>query len=489
MADASPTPGSSLTTDQGQNVATTPRTDTTSPDPDGASDPDASIWAIPHRALTIGLVLTITLVAFESLAVATVMPEVERDLGGLGLYGWVFSGFFLASLVGIVLTGQLADRRGLGMPFGFGLAFFAGGLMVGGAAQSMPMLIAGRVAQGFGAGAIPAVAYASIGRGMPPSLRPTMFATLSTAWVVPGLVGPAIATVVEHTWTWRLIFLGLLPIIAIAASMALPALIALDQNHPMRKEPVDWVHLGRVVVLVGGVGAVFAAADVPLPVAVVLAMVGLPAAAWAFDVLQPAGTARLAPGLPATVAVRGLLTWAFFAGDAYVSLAITEGRGAPTWVAGAALSAGAVSWTIGSWTQARLIDRVGPRRLVGAGMAVLAVGITGLGISMAGLPLAVSIAAWGLAASGVGLAYPTLSVTALATAIPGAEGAASASLQLSDTLGTAVGTGLGGAIIAIFHARDLSITASTSTVFTMAFAVAIMGVLASRRLPERVAQP
>ncbi len=56
--------------------------------------------------------LTITLVAFESLAIATVMPVVSDDLGGLGLYGWVFSGFFLGSLLGIVLAGWAADRRG-----------------------------------------------------------------------------------------------------------------------------------------------------------------------------------------------------------------------------------------------------------------------------------------------------------------------------------------------------------------------------------------
>ena len=78
---------------------------------------DDGLWSPAHRQLTLGLVLTITLVAFESLAVAIVMPEVESDLGGLALYGWVFSGFFLASLLGIVVAGQLADRRGLAFPF------------------------------------------------------------------------------------------------------------------------------------------------------------------------------------------------------------------------------------------------------------------------------------------------------------------------------------------------------------------------------------
>jgi MFS family permease len=442
-----------------------------------------SIWAAQRRALTVGLVLTITLVAFESLAVATVMPEVEDTLGGLGWYGWVFSGFFLASLVGIVLTGQMADRRGLALPFGLGLAFFTVGLIVGGAAPSMPVLVAGRLAQGFGAGAIPAVAYAAIGRGLPGALRPAMFATLSTAWVVPGLIGPAVASLVEHVWSWRVVFLGLVPFVVLAAAMTLPALAALDRAATATNEPLDRVRIFRVVVLVFGVGALFAAVDLPFIVGVALGVAGLVGAVWAFRLLQPPGTMRMAPGIPATVTVRGLLTWAFFAGDAYVSLAMTDGRGAETWVAGMALSAGAVCWTLGSWTQARLIGRLGPRRLVGVGMSIVAVGLAAMLLSLAHLPLAACIVAWGVAASGVGLSYPTLSVTVLGLATPGEEGAASAALQLSDTLGTAVGTGIGGAIIAIADTRNWAVLSSTTVVYVMALMMALTGVLASRRLP------
>src|ERR1700758_1523228 len=64
------------------------------------------LMAPQRRALTVGLVLTITFVASEALAVVTVMPVVARDLGGLRLYGWVFSGFMLGSVVGIVAAGR-----------------------------------------------------------------------------------------------------------------------------------------------------------------------------------------------------------------------------------------------------------------------------------------------------------------------------------------------------------------------------------------------
>src|SRR5919199_1507989 len=89
--------------------------------------PRPSVWAPEWRALTVGLVLTITLAASEALAVATVLPLVARDLHGLALYGWVTSAFFLGTLVGLVLGGEEVDRRGPAAPFAVALVLFAAG--------------------------------------------------------------------------------------------------------------------------------------------------------------------------------------------------------------------------------------------------------------------------------------------------------------------------------------------------------------------------
>ncbi|MEZ5176919.1 MAG: MFS transporter [Acidimicrobiales bacterium] len=454
-----------------------------------SADAGAGLWSPARRQLTVGLLLTITLVAFESLAVATVMPDVKDDLGGLALYGWVFSGFFLASLLGIVVSGRLADERGLALPFTAGLVLFSAGLVVGGTAGSMPVLVVGRIAQGFGAGAIPATAYAAVGRGYPAALRPRVFAAMSTAWVVPGLVGPALATLVEHAWSWRLVFLGLLPFVAVALAMAVPALRLLDAHPAVAtvSRSADERPLSRVVLLVLGVGAVLAGtADAPLGLAVVLVAVGLPAAAWAFVGLVPPGPLCLRPGVPATVGVRGILTCGFFAADAYVPLAITDGRGAATWVAGAALSMASVLWATGSWVQARLIDRVGPRRLDRAGFALIGASVAlVLGVAQ-GLPVGLAVVAWGIAGLGMGVAYAPLSLTVLAAARPGEEGAASAALQLSDTLGVAVGTGVGGSIVALGDARGWAVSSGVAVVFAASLVVLLGGVLAAGRLPERV---
>ncbi|NLA35076.1 MAG: MFS transporter, partial [Actinobacteria bacterium] len=169
---------------------------------------------------------------------------------------------------------------------------------------------------------------------------------------------------------------------------------------------------------------------------------------------------------------------------AYVSLALTDGRGAETWVAGLALSAGAVCWSLGSWTQVRFIESVGPRRLVGIGTFVYSVGLAAMLGAMAGLPIGWSVAIWGVAAYGMGLAYSPLSVTVLGAAPAGEEGAASAALQLSDTLGIAIGAGIGGAIIALGDGRGWTVASSTSWVFGVTLLMAVVVQLAARRLPR-----
>ena len=128
----------------------------------------------------------------------------------------------------------LAGRR-LGGAFLAGIGLFAIGLIVGGLAPSMSVLVAARFVQGLGAGAIPPIAYVAIGRSLPERLRPQMFATLSTAWVLPGVIGPAIAGLVGETVGWRWVFLGLLPLIAVAGLIAYPAVSRSDR--PPRRRP------------------------------------------------------------------------------------------------------------------------------------------------------------------------------------------------------------------------------------------------------------
>ncbi len=409
--------------------------------------PKEGLWAPDRRGLTIGLVLTITFIASEALAVVTVMPVVARDLGGLSLYGWAFSAFMLGSLVGIVLAGRDADRHGPARPYVAGLVLFASGLVVAGLAPSMAVLVVGRSLQGLGAGAVPAVAYVAIGRTLPEALRPRMMAVLSTAWVVPGVVGPALAAAVAHLFGWRWVFLGLVPLVALAGPIALPSLVHLGRPraNPRTEHRVsDGLRTAAGAALcLGALGGHGLALGLALGIAGVV--VGLPA----LRRLLPPGTLAARPGLPATILLRGLLTFAFFGADAYVTLSVTTVRHHGTLMAGAVVTASTLAWTAGAWVQAQRSTAWEGARLVRAGLGCILLGIAGMATFVhPGVPVVVAFASWTVSGFGMGLSYAPISLMMLRAAPSGREGWASASLNLVDVLGIALGVGIGGGAVA-----------------------------------------
>ncbi len=451
------------------------------------------LWSAPRRALTLGLVLTITLVAFEALAISTVMPVVARELGGLDLYGWVFSAFFLGNLVGIVVVGGLIDRGGLIRPFVTGLTLFGVGLLIGGLAPTMPILVVGRLLQGFGAGSIAPTAYVAIGRSLPEELRARMFATLSTAWVLPGVLGPALAGIIAQQSTWRAVFLGLIPLIVLSGTLAVAGLRhvpAADPAHALSEHAAatDSIRrLPRAVVLALAAGFTLAGLSSPIPtLGLPLVAGGLLLGIPAFRSLVPPGTLRARGRLPAAILIRGVSTFAFFAVDAYISLALVTWRGTTPAEAGLALTAATVSWTAGSWIQARAVVRVGAARFVGVGLATVIVGIGATALVLVpAVPVLWAVPAFAIAGFGMGLCYSPLSLVVLAEAAPGTEGGATAGLQLSDTLGTALGTGVAGAIIAAGARAGALPWVGLSAAFGVGAAVALLGVALSPRLRRR----
>ncbi len=442
------------------------------------------LWAPQTRLLTIGLVLTITFVASESLAVITVMPVVARDLGGLRLYGWVFTAFMLASIIGVVAGGRATDRRGPAAPFVAGLILFSSGLAVAGLATSMQMLVAGRALQGLGAGVVPSVAYASIGRRLPADLRSRMVAVLSTAWILPGLVGPAISAEVARAFGWRWVFLGLLPVIVLTGPIAVPALIRLGKPATISASEHSLLDATRVAcgagMILAGLTLGFGVRDVLIAIA--LALTGLAVAVPSLRRLLPAGTLIGRRGLPATVLSRGLLTFAFFGTDSYVTLSIIAIRHASTLVAGYAVTGATVAWTVGSWTQARIGDTWEARRLIRTGFLIILLGIGGMTLMLQpSVPVAEGIAAWTVAGLGMGLANSPIMLLVLRQAQRGREGRESASLNLADVLGTAAGIGVGGAAVAAHAATDLRL--GIGIAFGAAATVAVLGLATTRRLP------
>ena len=442
------------------------------------------IWAPERRLLTVGLVLAVTFVAFEALAIATILPVVSRHLGDLRLYGWVFSAFLLASLIGIVVAGTLADRVPLGRLMLGGLALFAVGLVVGGTAPDMTVLVAGRAVQGLGAGVVPAVAYVTISRCYPEESRPRMFAVLSTAWVVPGLIGPAIAALVAAAVGWRWVFLGLIPLVIVAGILVV---LALRHVPPPASPGTAAVPYLAVLGLVAGAGGALASlSSGVVPVVVAGGIAGSALLAVSLRRLMPPRNLSARPGLTATIFSRALLTCCFFAGDAYVPYAIVTVRHAPTTLAALALTASTLTWTAGSWVQARCIARYGPRRLVRPGECLVAVGLGMMCVVLLpSVPPELAILAWAVAGAGIGTAYAPLSVTTLNRAAPGEEGRATSALQLCDVLGQAIGTGVAGAIVAA-TAAGIGHGPGVALAFSFGIVVALIGVIVGARLPSQL---
>jgi len=467
--------------------------------PDGAADglrvgppvTDGGLFSAGRRSLTIGLILTIPLVAFESLAVATAMPIVARELGGIELYGWVFSLFFLGDLVGIVLMGLLIDRGGLTRPFALGLGLFATGLLIGGSAPSMDILVGARLLQGFGAGGIAPVAYVAIARVLPEGLRPRMFAVLSTAWVLPGVIGPAFSGLIAEHISWRVVFLGLLPLVAIAALLTIPALTRVRPG-PVAATPSsssDRRRLAWAIVLAGGAGLLLIGfTNATLFPGLALVALGIAIGLPAFRALTPAGTLSARRGLPAATLIRGVLTFAFFSVDAYVPLLLIGWRGIEASTAGIALTVATVSWTAAAWIQARYVIRLGAGRFVTACFAILLVAIAILALVLSPtVPIIVASIAWGIAGIGMGLGYAPLTLIVLAEAPADGQGQATAALQLSDVLGTALGTGTGGAVIALAAGAGQPAWVGLAGAFVVGSLVGLVGLGLTGRLRGQAA--
>ena len=439
------------------------------------------LWDPAHRWVLVGVTCLITVVAIEAMAVSTVMPVVEDDLGDIWLYGWTFSAFSLGDLVGIVLGGRAADRVKPVLPLLVGVATFTAGLLIGGFAPSMWVLVLGRALQGVGAGVVPAVSYVCVGRGFPASIHPKVFAVMSTAWIVPSLVSPLLASGVATAFGWRWVFLGLVPVMGLVVCLAVFSLRGIGAPDEPSEEAAP---IARTVRLAVGAGMVLGGLTMEHPLWIVgLVLAGGVVAVPALRTLVPTGTFRAARGLPVVVLVRGVLTFAFFSADAFVSLALTSVRGTSTLYAGMVLAAASLTWTAGSWLQARQIAVWGPARLERLGAVCLVAGSVLYAVCLfSAVPVPFWFLASAIAGFGMGTAYSPLSVVALERAEPGREGAATSALQLNDILGVALGTGLAGVVVTVGDRIGADRLPTMAVIFLGAAAVAVVVALLAPRL-------
>jgi MFS family permease len=454
----------------------------TTTDP-AANRPPTGLLASPsllsrtYRMTTAGLLLVVSLVAFENLAVATAMPTAVRELGGLAYYSLPFTAFLAASVIAMVLAGGRSDRAGPRWVMLTGLLVFAVGLVVAGTAHGMAVFVAGRAVQGLGAGMVVVALYVVIAEVYDEALRPRVFAAVSAAWVLPALVGPVVSGLVTEHLSWRLVFGGLVPFVLLGVALVWPALARLDRREaaraPARRRLAPYAVLAAL-----GMAALQYAGQHIRPASLPVALAGLVALVPAVRRLLPAGTVRLRQGLPAAIGYRGLLAGAFFGADAFIPLTLSQVHGYRPALAGLPLTVAAVGWSAGSWWQGHRPVR---RRylLVGTGCALIMLGAGGLtAVAWSAVPGWLAGPLWTVAGTGMGLAMASTSVLVLDLSDAQERGANGAALQIADVLCSAGTIGLAGVLLAAIRPVSLAITA----IDLMMAAVAATGVLLAARL-------
>ncbi|NJC23909.1 MFS family permease [Arthrobacter pigmenti] len=442
----------------------------------------AGILHPTYRWVTIGTFALVVLGAFESLAVTTVMPLVSRELDGAALYALAFAGPLATGVIGMVAAGNWSDRRGPNAPLYASVAAFVAGLLIAGTADSMPALVAGRLIQGLGGGAMTVALYVVVARVYPGALHAKIFAGFAAAWVLPSLVGPFIAGLVAELVSWHWVFLGVVFLVVPALAMLLPAMRGL-RSAP--ESPVPW-NLGRLAWAALAAIAVLGlnlSAEVPAATGV-LAVVALAVALFAVRPLVPRGTLSARRGLPSVILARGLASAAFFGAEVYLPYLFIERYEFPPALAGLTLTLGALAWAAASAIQGRMGDRQHNAFAVRTGSAlVLAATLLALVTVVLDWPAAVAIAGWIFAGAGMGLMYPRLSVMMLALSTPQTEGFNSSALSISDSLGGALALATTGIVFTALTTAG----ASFAGVFALTVVIAAVAVAVAPRVLK--AQP
>lgn len=440
-------------------------------------------WSSPYRAVMIGMVALVALSAFESLAVTTTMPAVVAALGGLSLYAMAFAGPLASSVVGMVAAGGWADRRGPATPLFTGVGLFVVGLVVAGTATRMGVLVSGRIFQGLGSGMLNVAMYVVVAQVFPDAIRARVFAAFAAAWVLPSILGPAIAGLIATNLGWRWVFLSV-PLLVLPAVLLLrPALARIAR--PAGAAPASTADRRKLLWALGagaGVLALLLGGQQSGAGAVLAAAAGLAVLAVTVPRLLPAGTLRVARGLPAVIVVRGLFGAAFFGAEIYLPLLFITQRGLSPAQAGLALTAAAITWSGGSWLRGRHEGRWDDRVVLRIGATSIAVGVGFAALAVwPSFPVALSLLGWGAAGLGMGLSYPTLSLLTLRLSPPAEQGANSSALQVNESLATSIVLAASGPVFAA-----LVLTGSTTAAYLTCFGVSTLLALAAVVVAGRI---
>jgi EmrB/QacA subfamily drug resistance transporter len=416
----------------------------------------------PGYRLTIGRVLAIygaimvaiLLAALDQTIVATALPAIVDDLGGLTSYSWVITSYILATTVTVPLYGKLGDIYGRRLLWLAAISIFLIGSVLCGLAQSMNQLVAFRVVQGMGAGGLFALAHATIGVIVPPRSRGRYQGLFGSTFVLGSIVGPPLGGIFVDQASWRWAFyvnvpVGLVALIVIA--IAIPKRSA-RRDHYLDLRGAALLGAGTSTLLLGlvwsrdhGWGSTQVLGAFALAVLLLISFAFVerraPEPILPFDLLRN-------PTVATGVICTGLAAMAFVGTIAYVPLFVQGVIGTSATASGVVLTPFIVAAVVTSTLSGQWVSRTGRYRANAlAGPVVLTAGLFLL--SRMDTMTSDTQAATYMAVTGVGLGLMMqVFVVAVQNVVPfRAIGSATALTQFTRSIGATLGVTLIGVII------------------------------------------
>ena len=414
------------------------------------------------RMVTIALLLAMAVVAVEQTVVSTAMPSIIAQLNGLDIYPWVFSAYLLASTVTTPVYGKLADLWGRKPILLFGLALFTIGSIFSGRASSMPELIAMRVVQGLGAGAVGPMVLTLLGDLFSLEQRAKVQGLFSAVWGVSSVAGPLLGGYLTDQISWRWVFYVTVPFSALAAWVLIQCVR--EDKRPGRTKPIDWAGAGLLAggstalllaILGGSTSSTVQAVGLLVVSAVLLAAFVAVERRAPDPILPPDLFVR--PSIAAAITGSFLIGALMFAIDTYVPLYVQGVLGGKATEAGAVITSLFLSWAVSVAIAAKVVVRFGFRTMALVGMTMIALGMAGLVVGAMTPAWSVRIFQASLAMTGFGFGPASLScILNVQNEVDwNRRGVATGAIQFFRTLGGAVGVGALGAALAFEFGRRL----------------------------------
>jgi MFS family permease len=420
--------------------------------------------------VTIALLLAMAVAALEQTVVSTAMPTIIAQLKGIDIYPWVFSAYLLASTVTTPLYGKLADLIGRKHMLLYGLGVFGLGSILSGCAQSMPQLIAMRVIQGLGAGALGPIVITMIGDMYTLHERAKVQGLFSGVWGAASLIGPALGGELTVQFSWRAVFFVSVPV-SVAAMWILYWHVD-EKIEQQKRLPIDWAGSALLAagstalllaVLGGNGGRPTIASAAWLGLAVLLLVLLWLQERRAPDPVLPLNLLTR-PTIAAAIVGSFLIGAILFGLDTYIPLYVQGVLGGSARKAGRIITPLFLAWSISVAVAAKVLVRLGFRRTSVIGSLFIAAGTSILAAGSLWPAWATPCFAVGMIVVGMGMGPAALCYTVdVQNSVAWAQrGVATGVVIFARTIGGALGVGILGATLFFSLSHRLSAAGGAS---------------------------